>query len=84
MRLIFPRDGTTVGGTYERNGSGVWSSSAGTVANGDTVRVRHTSAANTTLTIGGASDTFTSTTLAAPSDPTVPRFLTPIITGSRK
>jgi hypothetical protein len=59
-----------VGGEYELNSSGTWTSSAGTVANGDTVRVRHTSsgtnstAVNTTLTIGGVSDTFTSTTLA--------------------
>jgi len=58
-----------VGGEYELNSSGPWSSSAGTVVSGDTVRVRHTSAAtystavNTTLTIGGVSDIFTSTTL---------------------
>ncbi len=58
-----------VGGEYELNSSGTWTSSAGTVANTDTVRVRHTSAAtnstvvDTTLTIGGVSDTFTSTTL---------------------
>jgi CSLREA domain-containing protein len=59
-----------VGGEYELNSSGTWSSSSPTtVANGDTVRVRHTSAAtpstavDTTLTIGGVSDTFTSTTL---------------------
>ncbi|GEM_PF-696937 len=59
-----------VGGEYEVNGSGIWRSSASTVSNGDTVRVRHTSAAtystavHTTLTIGGVADIFTSTTLA--------------------
>ncbi|GEM_PF-6905531 len=58
-----------VGGEYEVNSSGTWTSSDGTVADGDTVRVRHTSAAthstavHTMLTIGGVSDTFTSTTL---------------------
>jgi hypothetical protein len=57
-----------VDGAYELNNSGTWSSSAGTVTNGNTVRVRHTSAAtsctavNTILTIGDVSDTFTSTT----------------------
>jgi len=71
--LTAPAAISTVGEEYERNGSGVWSSSVGTVANGDTVRVRHTSAAtystavSTTLTIGGVSDAFTSTTLNAPS-----------------
>jgi hypothetical protein len=64
-----------VGGEYEVNGSGTWTNIAGTVANGDTVKVRHTSAAtsstavDTTLTIGGISDTFTSTTLAVPNGP---------------
>jgi hypothetical protein len=57
------------GGTYSKNG-GSYTSSAGTCVNGDTFRVQHTSsnsystAVNTTLTIGGVSDTFTSTTLA--------------------
>jgi hypothetical protein len=51
------------------NGSGIWSSSASTVNNGDTVRVRHISAAtygtavHTTLIIGGVADIFASTTL---------------------
>lgn len=58
------------GGTYSKNG-GAYTSSAGTAVNGDTFAVRHTSSAsnstatNTTLTIGGVSDTFTSTTEAA-------------------
>lgn len=48
--------------------NGSWTSSAGTVNNGDTVRVRHTSAStpststSTTLTIGGVTGTFTTTT----------------------
>jgi hypothetical protein len=49
-------------------GAGAWTNAPGTVANGQTVRVRHTSSAatggavHTTLTIGGVSDTFTSVT----------------------
>lgn len=55
-------------GEYEKNGSGTWTSGAGTVVNGDTVKVRHTSSANyntvvnTVLTVGGVSDTFSTTT----------------------
>lgn len=51
--------------------SGSWGAGPVTVGNGDTVTVRNTSSAsnstavNTTLTIGGVSDTFTSTTVAA-------------------
>ncbi|MGZ5581791.1 MAG: beta strand repeat-containing protein [Usitatibacter sp.] len=66
---------SVTGGQYEVNGSGSWLTSAGTVNNGDSVRVRHTSsssnstAVNTTLTIGGVSDTFTSTTAAADTTP---------------
>ncbi len=58
------------GGEYQINGTGSWFSTPGTVYAGDTVRVRHTSSANpvtvtnTTLTIGGISDTFSSTTVA--------------------
>jgi hypothetical protein len=65
---------TVTGGTYDINGSGSFTSSAGTVSNGDTVRARHTSsgtnstATNTTVTIGGVSDEFRSTTLAEAGD----------------
>lgn len=58
------------GGEYSVNGA-AFTSASGTVNDGDSVRVRHTSssanstAVNTILTIGGVSDTFTSTTLAA-------------------
>ena len=58
------------GGEYSINGGG-FTSASGTVSNADTVVVRHTSsnanstAVQTTLTIGGVSDTFSSTTLAA-------------------
>lgn len=61
-------------GEYNVNG-GAYTSVAGTVVNGDQVRVRHTSsplnntAVTTTLTIGGVSDSFTSTTLATVSSP---------------
>jgi hypothetical protein len=62
------------GGTYSKNGGG-YTSSAGTAVNGDTFRVRHTSSfnfstsINTTLNVGGVTDTFTSTTLAADTTP---------------
>jgi hypothetical protein len=61
---------TVTGGTYSKNG-GSYVSSAGTAQNGDTFAVRHTSssgnstATDTTLTVGGVSDTFTSTTVAS-------------------
>lgn len=70
---------TASGGTANING-GAYSASPGTAVNGDLVRARHTSSAslstavNTIVTIGGVSDTFTSTTAAgafadlAPSD----------------
>jgi len=66
-------------GEFSKNG-GVYTSAAGTVVNGDTVRVKHTSSAsnstevNTTLTVGGVSDTFTSTTVAAATDTTPNAF----------
>lgn len=62
---------TVSGGTYDVNASGSFTSSSGSVNNGDTVRARHTSSAsnstatNTAVTIGGVSDTFTSTTEAS-------------------
>jgi hypothetical protein len=61
---------SVTGGEYQIN-AGAWTTSAGTVTNGQTVSVRHTSSAssstatNTVLTIGGVSDTFTTTTLPA-------------------
>lgn len=57
------------GGTYSKNG-GAHTSAATTAVNGDTFAVRHTASAsastltNTTLTIGGVSDIFSSTTAA--------------------
>lgn len=59
------------GGSYSINGA-AYTSASGTVSNGDTVKVSHTSSASyatktdTMLTIGGVSDTFSSTTVAAP------------------
>lgn len=55
------------GGTYSKNG-GAFVSTAAFAQNGDTFAVRHTSSAsaltatNTVLTVGGVSDTYTSTT----------------------
>jgi hypothetical protein len=52
---------------------GVWTSSAGTVTNGQEIRVRHTSSASyetttdTVLDVSGVTDTFTSTTEAEPA-----------------
>lgn len=63
---------TVSGGTYSING-GAFTASAGTVINGDQVQARHTSSAsyltatNTVVTIGGGSDTFTSTTRSDPA-----------------
>lgn len=70
-------DVTITGGTYSKN-EGTYTSDAGTAANGDTFTVRHTSsgsnstAVNTVLTIGGVSDTFTSTTESDETPPTMP------------
>lgn len=65
---------SVTGGEYSINGGAFTSSSGiGAVVNGDQIRARHTSsasystAANTAVTIGGVSDTFTSTTLAEPA-----------------
>ncbi len=58
---------SVTGGTYSINGA-AFTGSAGTVVNGDSVRVQHTSSGSasttvdTVLTIGGVSDTFSSTT----------------------
>ena len=74
-----PATTSVSGGTYSKNG-GSYSSALTTASNGDTFRVRHTSsssystAVNTTLTSGGVSDTFTSTTEAEPSDVTPDAF----------
>jgi hypothetical protein len=65
---------SVVGGEYSVNG-GSYTMASSTVVSGDTVRVRHTSAAtaststNTVLTIGGVSDTVTSTTVGVVTPP---------------
>jgi hypothetical protein len=65
-----PATMTITGGQYQING-GAWASSSTTVVATNTVKVRGTSSAsnstavNVTLTIGGVSDTFTITTVAA-------------------
>lgn len=69
-----PEPISVTGGEYSVNG-GAFTSAAGTVTNGNTVKVRHTSSANfatatsTVFTIGGVADTFTTTTLAADTVP---------------
>ena len=60
-----------VGGQYEVNGNGVWSSATGTVNNGHSVRVRVMSSSNysttthATLTIGSVSAIFNVTTIGS-------------------
>ncbi len=62
------------GGEYSIGCNGTFTAAAGTVTSGQTICVRHTSAAQagtataTTLTVGGVSDTFTSTTKADASN----------------
>ena len=68
------------GGSYSIGCTASFTSSAGSVNNGDTVCVRHTASASfatatgTTLTIGGVSDTFTSTTVAQDVTPAAFNF----------
>ncbi|MEN9424192.1 MAG: hypothetical protein RL122_1575 [Pseudomonadota bacterium] len=65
---------STTGGEYSINGSS-FTSSAGKVNNGNSVKVRHTSSSQalasttTTLTIGGVSGTFSSKTAKADTTP---------------
>lgn len=68
------------GGEIDVNGDANWQTSRA-VVDGDQIRARHTSSAsyltaiNTVVTIGGVSDTFTSTTASAyPSVASVRRF----------
>ncbi|MDP2323550.1 MAG: GlyGly-CTERM sorting domain-containing protein, partial [Gammaproteobacteria bacterium] len=62
---------TVIGGQYSVGCGAVFTSAPGTISNSQTVCVRQTSAAtnstatNTLLTVGGVSDTFTSTTAGA-------------------
>jgi hypothetical protein len=70
---------SVTGGTYSING-GFYTSVPGTANNGNTVTVQQTSSGsystttNATLTIGGGSDIFSVTTLAAPCDTTPDLF----------
>jgi MYXO-CTERM domain-containing protein len=72
--ITLPSPITITGGEYSIN-SGVFTSAPGTVTNGQQVVVRQTSSpnfsttTNTVLTIGGVSDTFSVTTLAADTTP---------------
>ncbi|MDP3013122.1 MAG: peptidoglycan-binding domain-containing protein, partial [Candidatus Subteraquimicrobiales bacterium] len=67
---------SVVGGEYSVDGGVTYTATTGTVSVGNTVTVRHTSSASnstsvdTILTIGGVSDTFTSTTVAPAPTPT--------------
>lgn len=70
---------SVTGGEYAvdaGSGFGAFTSTSTTVVDGDQVKVRHTSSSSyntivtTTLTVGGVSDTFTTTTVNASSHPT--------------
>jgi hypothetical protein len=75
----------------QKNG-GAWVAGPVSVVNTDTLAVRHTSSAsnstavNTTLSIGGVSDTYTSTTAAAagPSITSAPVLSGPAVVGQRQ
>ena len=64
---------SVIGGSYSVGCGATFTSGVGTITNNQTICVRHTSAAtggtvtNTTLTVGGVTDTFTSTTAAVAS-----------------
>lgn len=72
--INYPTSISITGGEYEKNTSGTWVNTSGTVALNDTVRVRQTSSSNnstttnTILTIGGVSDTYSVTTVASSGD----------------
>jgi hypothetical protein len=78
---------SVTGGEYNINGGG-FTSSPGTVNNGDQVRARHTSsganstAVNTTVTIGGVSDVFTTTTLASSGGAITPAMTVEYVDGA--
>lgn len=65
---------------YSVGCTGTFTNAAGTISNGETVCVRHTSSAangisvDTILTVGGVSDTFTSTTVSLVPDTTPDTF----------
>jgi len=69
-------------GEYSVGCTATFSAAAGSITNGQTVCVRHTSAAansatvNTILTVGGVADTFSSTTVAAIPPDTTPNAFT--------
>ena len=71
---------TVSGGTYSVGCTATYISTASTINNNQTVCARHTSAAtaatatNTILSVGGVSDTFTSTTAAVGADTTPDQF----------
>ena len=66
--IVSPAAIAVSGGSYSIGCSAAFATAAGTIANGQTVCVRHVSSAspsgttNTTLVVGGVSDTFTSVT----------------------
>lgn len=76
---------TVAGGTYSVGCNGPFVSVPGTIADGQTVCVRHVSSAtpgstaNTVLAVGAAADTFTSTTAASNSSALIAGFYRAIL-----
>lgn len=72
---------SVAGGEYSLNCTATYTSAPGTVSNGGTICVRHTSGnlgsqtVETTLTVGGVSDTFSSTTLDVDAVPDLFTFV---------
>lgn len=77
--INYPTAISVSGGKYSKNG-GAFTSTSGSVVNGDSVQVQQTSSSsyntttNAVLTIGGVKDTFSVTTLASSSDTTPDAF----------
>ncbi|HUR40027.1 MAG TPA: hypothetical protein VM240_02565 [Verrucomicrobiae bacterium] len=82
--IDMPAAVSVTGGTWSVGCTATYVATSGTVANNETVCVRHTSAAtaatatHTTLTVGGVSDIFTSTTATA----TPLALALPFVTGA--
>ena len=85
--INYPAAISVTGGEYQVNAR-AWTSATATMHNGASVVVRHTSISSysstvsTTLTIGGVSDTFSSTTLAASPTDTTPPIITTTVSGT--
>jgi hypothetical protein len=88
--ITMPAAVSVAGGEYSVGCTGPFTSAAGTIANGQSVCVRHTASAafgatvTTTLTVGGVIASFSSTTIAAASIPRLANISTrmQVLTGA--